>query len=52
MSGRDDRRRERDRFADDTGRWTPWVALAGALAFLLVPLTHLIEWAMRLCGVL
>lgn len=49
---RDDRRREKDRFADNTGRWTPWVALVGVLAFLSLPLVHLIEWVMRLCGAL
>ncbi|MBT1161775.1 hypothetical protein [Bifidobacterium sp. SO1] len=36
--------RNRERFAEDTGKWSVWAALAAIGCFLLIPLWDLIGW--------
>lgn len=40
--------RERDRFASDTDRWSPWAALIGVGSFLLIPVWRLLSWLIGL----
>lgn len=42
MADDNDRKRERDKFADQGDRWGVWVAAAALVAFLAVPLWGLI----------
>lgn len=41
--------RERDRFASDTDRWSPWAALIGVGSFLLIPVWRLLSWLIGVC---
>lgn len=40
--------RERDRFASDTDRWSPWAALIGVGSFLFIPVWRLLSWLIGL----